>query len=148
MKKLLLFVAVCFVAFHVEAQSVKKKDIPVVVTQNLEAWYPGASKIKWSMDDGMYVASFLMNDMENEVVIAKDGQLSSAEAEITFAQLPESVQQYLSAHFPNTTFDEIEMEMDAHGLTTYSVETNQMEYTFSAEGTLLSQESDDDGDDD
>ena len=70
-----------------------------------------------------------------------------AEAEVSFAQLPEAVQAYLTTHFPGVTFDEMEMEMDAHGLTTYSVETNQMEYTFSADGTLLSKESDDDGDD-
>jgi hypothetical protein len=148
MKKLLLFVAVVFVAIQVEAQAVKKGDVPDIVVQNLESWYPGVSKVKWEMNDGMYVASFLISKMENEVVISSDGEFSSSEAEINLDQLPEAVRNYLSEHFPDMTFEEIEMEMDARGLVKYSVEAGNMEYEFSADGKLLSQESDDDDQED
>jgi hypothetical protein len=148
MKKLILLVAVVCIAFQVEAQAVKKKDVPDIVNQNLESWYPGVSKVKWEMHDGMYVASFEISSLENEVVISKEGDFSSSEAEITYAQLPEAVQAYLAEHFPDMTFEEIEMEMDAHGVVLYSVEAGHMEYEFSADGKLLSQESDDDTDDD
>ncbi len=148
MKKLILLVAVLFIAFQVEAQSVKQKDVPVAVLENLEAWYPGVSKVKWEMKDGMYEASFLMNKLKNEVVFSSTGEFSSAEAEIKITQLPEAISTYMTEHFPNQTFEDIEMEMDAHGIVTYSVEIGDTEYEFSADGQLLSQESEDDSDED
>ncbi len=148
MKKLILLFAVVFVAFQLEAQAVKQKDVPEIVIQQLESWYPGVSKVKWEMNDGMYQASFLMHNLKNEVVFSKEGAFSSAEAEMHLAELPEAVQAYLAEHFPNTTFEEIEMEMDAKGVVTYSVEAGDTEYIISADGKLLSQESDDDSDDD
>ena len=147
MKKLILLVAVVFVAFQVEAQAVKKNDVPAVVVQSLESWYPGVSKVKWEINDGMYVASFVMNTYENEVVISREGAFSSSESEMSFAELPEPIRTYLTEHFPDATFEDIEMEMDARGFVTYSVESGNTEYEFSADGKLMSQETDDDSDD-
>lgn len=148
MKKLLLLVAVVFVVFQVEAQAVKKSEVPQIVIQNLESWYPGVSKVKWEMNDGMYVASFLVNKLENEVVISSEGEFSSSETEIIYNELPESIQKYLAEHFPNMTFEEMEMEMDSRGTTTYEVEVGGTDYLFSADGKLISQESDDDDQED
>lgn len=148
MKKLILLVVATFVVFQVEAQAVKKSEVPQIVIQNLASWYPGVSKVKWEMNDGMYVASFVVNKLENEVVISSEGEFSSSETEIIYNELPEAIQKYLAEHFPNMTFEEMEMEMDSRGTKTYEVEVGGTDYLFSADGKLIAQESDDDDQED
>ena len=146
MKILYLMMAVLFLSVQAEAQSVRNKDIPDKVKQSMESMYPQASKVQWEMHDGMYEASFMVNDKKTSVVFSNQGQFSESETEIAMDQLPELAQYYVTYHLSSETIEEIEMETDAHGVVTYEVETDGGEYLFSAEGKLLSKEMED-GDD-
>ena len=146
MKILYLMMAVLFLSVQAEAQSVRNKDIPDKVKQSMESMYPQASKVQWEMHDGMYEASFMVNDKKTSVVFSDQGQFSESETEIAMDQLPELAQYYVTYHLSSETIEEIEMETDAHGVVTYEVETDGGEYLFSAEGKLLSKEMED-GDD-
>ena len=146
MKILYLVMAVLFLSVQAEAQSVRNKDIPDKVKQSMESMYPQASKVQWEMHDGMYEASFMVNDKKTSVVFSNQGQFSESETEIAMDELPELAQYYVTYHLSSETIEEIEMETDAHGVVTYEVETDGGEYLFSAEGKLLSKEMED-GDD-
>ena len=138
--------AVLFLSVQAEAQSVRNKDIPDKVKQSMESMYPQASKVQWEMHDGMYEASFMVNDKKTSVVFSDQGQFSESETEIAMDELPELAQYYVTYHLSSETIEEIEKETDAHGVVTYEVETDGGEYLFSAEGKLLSKEMED-GDD-
>ena len=146
MKILYLMMAVLFLSVQAEAQSVRNKDIPDKVKQSMESMYPQASKVQWEMHDGMYEASFMVNDKKTSVVFSDQGQFSESETEIAMDELPELAQYYVTYHLSSETIEEIEKETDAHGVVTYEVETDGGEYLFSAEGKLLSKEMED-GDD-
>ncbi len=148
MKKLILLIAIGIIAFQVEAQAVKQKNVPEVVVNKMKSLYPDASKIKWVMDDGMYIASFTANEKKTEVVLSKAGIFSSSDTEITVSQLPAEVTYYLVANFDNIQSLEVEMETDANGIVTYEIEVDGTEYIFSPDGKLLKQIDDDDDDDD
>lgn len=148
MKILYVLLAVLFLSVQAEAQSIRQKDVPDKVKQSIESRYPQASKVKWEMHDGMYEATFTVNDQKTSAVFSSEGVLSESESEITVDQLPELVKYYLTNHLSSETIEEIEMETDAHGVVTYEVETDGGEYIFSADGKLLSKEMDDDEDGD
>jgi hypothetical protein len=141
LKKLILLVAVVCIAFQVEAQSVKQKNVPDVVISTMNTLYPDVSKVKWFINDGMYVATFKQDEIKTEAVFSGNGAFSSTDTEITLSLLPAKIQSYLANEFPTMLFDKVayEMQTDARGIITYEVEVDGTEYFFSTHGNLITQ---------
>ena len=125
MNKLILISAVLICALRAEAQSIKERDVPAAVLTSFSALAPHASKVKWENEDGMYEGYFLTDKTENE---------------ISLADLPSGVQEYISKQHPGATIEEASKVTDIYGVVSYEVEVADVDFFFSNTGQFISQE--------
>jgi hypothetical protein len=140
MNKFILFVALLSATSQLEAQSIKKADVPPVVTATVNNLFPDASKIKWEMEDGMYEASFVADKKETSLFISGNGTLIMTEIEIEPSTLPGVITDFVKQHHATSSIDEASMTTDNMGEVIYEVEVGDMEYVFDITGRMLSQE--------
>ncbi|MDZ4747553.1 MAG: PepSY-like domain-containing protein, partial [Saprospiraceae bacterium] len=148
MNKLILLGAVMFCTLRIEAQSIKKRDVPPAVITGFSALYPNASKVKWENEDGMYEGSFLIAKKETSLLFSRDGILVQTENEIAIADLPSGVTEYVSKNYPSATIEEATKVTDIEGNVNYEIEAASFDILFSSTGQMLSQEKEDDEEDD
>ena len=140
MNKLILISAVLFCALRAEAQSIKQRDVPSAVMTSFSSLYPNASKVKWEKEDGMYEGSFLTDKKETSLLFSRDGILVQTENEITLADLPSGVLEYVSKEHPGATIEEASKVTDIKGVVNYEVEIADVDFHFSSTGQFISQE--------
>jgi Putative beta-lactamase-inhibitor-like, PepSY-like len=140
MNKFILLAAVLFCSLHMEAQSIKERDVPPAVMTSFSALYPNASKVKWENEDGMYEGSFLTAKKETSVLFSRDGILVQTENEITLAELPAGVVEYVSKQHPGATIEEASKVTDIKGVVNYEVEVADADFLFSSTGQFISEE--------
>ena len=140
MNKLILISAVLFCALRAEAQSIKQRDVPAAVMTSFSSLYPNASKVKWETEDGMYEGSFLTDKKETSLLFSRDGILVQTENEITLADLPSGVLEYVSKEHPGATIEEASKVTDIKGVVNYEVEIADVDFHFSSTGQFISQE--------
>ncbi|HQW02491.1 MAG TPA: PepSY-like domain-containing protein [Saprospiraceae bacterium] len=140
MNKLILISAVLFCALRAEAQSIKQRDVPAAVMTSFSSLYPNASKVKWENEDGMYEGSFLTDKKETSLLFSRDGILVQTENEITLADLPSGVLEYVSKEHPGATIEEASKVTDIKGVVNYEVEIADVDFHFSSTGQFISQE--------
>ncbi len=140
MNRLILFVAVLCATSQLEAQSIKKRDVPEVVTSKLINLYPEASKIKWEMEDGMYEGSFISDNKETSLFISGNGTLVMTEIEVEVSTLPAAIADYVRQHHATSSITEASITTDNAGDVIYEVEVDDIEYVFDSTGRMLSQE--------
>ncbi len=150
MKKQIAFAAILIIAGNTSAQ--KKMDAPEAVKAAFKMAYPGASKVEWEMEDGMYEAEWEENKIETSVLYKADGTLMQTETEINVAQLPQAIKDYVSTNLKGQKIKEAAKILDADGTITFEAEVGGVDYIFDTSGKLLKkeeeEEQDDDGDDD
>ena len=144
MNKLILISAVLFCALRAEAQSIKQRDVPSAVMTSFSSLYPNASKVKWENEDGMYEGSFLTDKKETSLLFSRDGILVQTENEITLADLPSGVLEYVSKEHPGATIEEASKVTDIKGVVNYEVEIADVDFLFSSTGQFISQEKEED----
>ena len=140
MNKLILISAVLFCTLRAEAQSIKERDVPPAVITSFSALYPNATKVKWENEDGMYEGSFLTDKKETSLLFSRDGILVQTENEITLADLPSGVLEYVSKEHPGATIEEASKVTDIKGVVNYEVEIADVDFHFSSTGQFISQE--------
>lgn len=147
MKRLIVLGVAVLLGVQLKAQSIKTSDVPTAVASSLELLYPEASKVNWEMEDGFYLASFMLKKMEAEALFSRDGSRLKSEENIDIATLPGEVKNALSYTNPSGKVEEASKLTDVYGKVTYEVEVDDMEYLFDAKGKLISKEATDDDDD-
>ena len=140
MNKFILLAAVMFCALHMEAQSIKERDVPAAVLTSFSKMQPNASKVKWENEDGMYEGSFMTNKLETSLLFSRDGILVQTENEITIAELPAGVLDYVSKQYPSTKIEEVNRVTGIKGAISYEVEVADVDLLFSNTGQFISQE--------
>ena len=144
MKKLLLiFVCLAFV-LGVSAQK-PKEEIPASAKSGFAAKYPGAQKVKWSIEKpGEFEVVFTLNKIEQSVLVDPKGNIIETEIEIKESELPQAVKATLTKDFAGFKLDEIEKSTDAKGVVSFEMEAakgkDKWELAFDANGKLLSKE--------
>lgn len=140
MNKLILISAVLICALRAEAQSIKERDVPAAVLTSFSALAPHASKVKWENEDGMYEGYFLTDKKETSLLFSRDGILVQTENEISLADLPSGVQEYISKQHPGATIEEASKVTDIYGVVSYEVEVADVDFFFSSTGQFISEE--------
>ena len=144
MKKLLT-VLVCMV-FVVGVYAQKpKEDAPAAAKSAFAAKYPGAQKVKWSVEKpGEFEVEFTLNKVESSALFDATGKFLESEAEVKEADLPPAVKATLAKDFAGYKLDEIEKATDTNGVVSYEMEAvkgkEKLELSFDANGKLLSKE--------
>lgn len=140
MNKLILISAILVCTLRAEAQSIKERDVPAPVMTSFSQMQPNASKVKWENEDGMYEGSFLTNKKETSLLFSRDGILVQTENEITLAELPAGVLDYVSKQYPSAKIEEANKVTGIKGAVSYEVEVADVDLLFSNTGQFISQE--------
>lgn len=142
MKRLmLLFVWLALVVF-VNAQK-PKDETPAAAKTAFAAKYPGAQKVKWSVEKpGEFEVEFVLNKVESSALFDGSGKFLESEVEIKAAELPQGIKATLAKDFNGFKLDEIEKSTDEKGAVTFEMEANKgkekLVLSFDTVGKLLS----------
>lgn len=145
MYKLILASVFLTIALHLEAQTLKEREVPTAVVDKVNSLYPDASKLKWESVDGTYEASFVSDNKETTLVMSNDGIVVITEKEIEIAALPGSIMQYFSTQHPTAKVTEAEIITDNFGSIKYEIEADGVDYIFDSKGNFISLEDEEEG---
>ncbi|EGV42493.1 hypothetical protein BZARG_2251 [Bizionia argentinensis JUB59] len=124
------------------AQDLKKTDVPQSFTKSLLEVYPEAKDIIWERSNEDYKVKFKNNLLEHKIYFNKQGDRVKVEAEIVKANLPKPLVEALKRDYSDYRIDSAK-SMFQNGVTTYEVEvsksgwTEEIELTYSEAGTVL-----------
>ena len=142
MKNILLVLVFSLPGICVVAQA-QQVTLPDAVKASLSALYPNAQSTEWEVEDGMYEASFMDNNVKTSVVFSRDGRVSETETEIAAELLPQAIRNYFNANFTSGKIDVAQKKISPTGKISYEVEAGKKEYLFDASGHFLMMEEDD-----
>lgn len=123
------------------------EEVPAPVLATFDARFPGATDVEWKLSDSVYEAAWPWEGHEEfEAKIAANGTLLRTEFPITFAELPDKAQAYLTSRKKYKVAD-VERVHSYVSPVAYEVELGNWlkawDCLFDAEGNLLSEERDD-----
>ena len=142
MKSLLAF-AFCIVSFATIScsQKITEKELPAPVKTTFSKAYDKPGKVKWNKEGkNEYEASFILNGKDISVVYSDDGVLQETETEISVAELPAAVTDYVTKNYKNTKIGEAAKIIKKDGSVVYEAEVNKKDLLFDVSGKLLSKE--------
>ena len=123
----IILIAALIISTSTFAQKISADKVPAAVSSALKAKFPGASKIKWEMENEKeFEAAFTLNGNEASANFDKDGNWVETETEMEFAKTPAAVQKTVNNEFAGYkiketsqietpdkgTFYEVEIEKD------------------------------------
>lgn len=138
MKKIILLMAVALTALSADAQKLKESEVPANLKELFKKNHPEAKKVKWELEkNGSYEAEYETGEKEQSVVMSKDGFILETEVEITIAELPASVKEYMSKNYTGAKIKEAAKITDAKGLVTYEAEIKDKDIIFDNNGKFI-----------
>lgn len=138
MRKSVIIVVALVLSTIAFAQKVKSTKVPEIVLKSLMSKYPNAKKVKWDKEENNYEASFEINKTENSVLFNASGKIIETEVEITTAQLPKSILNYLGKNYKDQKVKEAAKIISEKGIVTYEAEIKGKDLLFDENGKLLS----------
>ncbi|UPT71012.1 MAG: PepSY-like domain-containing protein [Flavobacterium sp. JAD_PAG50586_2] len=138
MKKSVIIVVALVLSTIAFAQKVKATKVPEIVSKSLLSKYPNAKNVKWDKEENNYEASFESNKIENSVLFNSNGKIIETEVEITAAQLPKSILNYIGKNYKDQKVKEAAKIISEKGIVTYEAEIKGKDLLFDENGKLLS----------
>ena len=120
MKILALGVALLGITSTGCSQDVSASKVPSVVSNTLQAAYPGVTTVDWDKKKNFYEAEFKQNNREVTAEIDANGKLIRQKEDITQQDLPSALQQAIPAS-EGYVVDDID-KVTLNGTTFYQVE--------------------------
>ncbi len=137
MKKLILSIAIAFIATICFAQKMQEKNVPVKVTATFQKQYPTATAVKWDKEDDKYEASFTLDNVSNSLLMDAQGSIIETEVVIELNLLPNGVLDYAKKNYANKKVKGAAKITDASGIVTYEVEIKGTDLFFDSNGKFI-----------
>lgn len=138
MRKSVIIVVALVLSTIAFAQKVKATKVPEIITKSLMSKYPNAKNVKWDKEENNYEASFESNKIENSILFNANGKIIETEVEITAAQLPKSILNYIGKNYKDQKVKEAAKIISEKGVVTYEAEIKGKDLLFDENGKLLS----------
>lgn len=138
MRKSVIIVVALMLSTIAFAQKVKATKVPEIVSKSLLSKYPNAKKVKWDKEENNYEASFESNKIENSILFNANGKIIETEVEITAAQLPKPILNYIGKNYKDHKVKEAAKIISDKGIVTYEAEIKGKDLLFDENGKLLS----------
>jgi len=138
MRKSVIIVVALVLSTIAFAQKVKATKVPEIVSKSLLLKYPNAKNVKWDKEENNYEASFESNKIENSVLFNANGKIIETEVEITTAQLPKPILNYIGKNYKDQKVKEAAKIISDKGIVTYEAEIKGKDLLFDENGKLLS----------
>jgi Putative beta-lactamase-inhibitor-like, PepSY-like len=148
MKKLTAITCALMGMFASCSNPTPRIEVPEVVLSKFKALYSTTDKVEWEKEDGKYEASFILEQKETTVVFLQDGMVEQTEKEMDLTVLPAAITDYVKQSLGGKEIKEVTQIADLFGGVTWEVEVDRVDYLFSPDGKLLSQEEPEKEDDD
>lgn len=131
----------------------QKQAAPAAVQTAFKAKFPTVQKAKWDMEDANeWEAEFKTDGKEMSANFKADGTWLETETEIKTADLPQAVKDAIAAQFAGYEMEEATTVETPGQPMAYEVELEKgkttIEAMFSADGTLISQKTESESDED
>ncbi len=125
MKKL-IYLTLASIAVSLTAYTQKKdaSKVPALVKESFTRQFPGAEP-KWEKENGKYEANFKQGNNEMSALFEATGTMTESEMEIQVAELPETVKNYIKAHYKGANIK---------GAAKITVATGKIEYEAAIKG--------------
>lgn len=136
MKKLIFLLTIAAAA-SMNAQKIKKENVPASVQQGFQKQFPTVQQIEWQKENDNYEAGFKINGTETSVVINPSGQILETEMEIGINALSAPIKSYLTKHYPNQKIKEAAKITDVKGTVTYEAEIKGKDLIFDRNGKFI-----------
>lgn len=128
---------------------IRLSDVPETVLVTIGEMYPDMSAVEWERNRGYYVAEFWYQGVERHAWFSGNGAWHMTETDLgrSLANLPEPVQNaFLATQYATWEVDDIDM-YERPDITFYLIEVEangqrDRDLYFSADGTLLKNETD------
>jgi hypothetical protein len=144
MKKTLFISSLIAVTFFISfAASAQFGGIPAAVTDTFKARYPKAEKVTWKDKITVYVASFYMDNADQEARFSHKGEWQSTEKVMKQPDLPASVKDGLDkSKYYDWKVEDVFVRYIPSGLTQYHIVVSgsglgKKNLLFSSEGRLI-----------
>ncbi|MBS1537857.1 MAG: PepSY-like domain-containing protein [Bacteroidetes bacterium] len=124
------------------ATSFAQRKAPSAVTSAFNQKFSNATNVKWDKENPHeYEASFTWNGKKYSANFSDKGEWLETESEVTFAQLPDKVQQTFTTSHKGTKVNGVAKIETSKGTTKYEVEIKisgkTVEYFYDSNGTEL-----------
>lgn len=121
-KKTFLIIGFLFAGlFTLQAQEIKKADVPEAVKAAFAKDYKGATDIEWKKDNENFRVSFDMGRVDHKATYNATGATLSFQKEIASSALPAIIAKNIKTKYPNSKIDDVEWKNTA-GKITYKVD--------------------------
>ena len=138
LKKLILILAIAGFVTQAQAQKLKEKYVPEVVTSAFYQTHPALKDVDWMKDGLNYQASYDLNKMDMSATYSVTGMLIKSEMEIVTAALPPPVMEYVKKNYQEDELKKASKLTNIDGIITYTAEVKDMSLTFDSTGNFLS----------
>ncbi len=88
---------------------ISASEVPQAVMTAFTSRYAAAKFVKWERDRGYYKADFFVEQNEVDAWFQPDGTWHRSETDLLPTQLPEAVQSYLAANYPDRYIDDCDL---------------------------------------
>src|SRR3569833_2370928 len=135
---LLFFTLAATVAYTVNAQDLKSKDIPAVVKEALAKKYPKATKASWEKEKGNYEANLGGKSGEDtSVMFTPKGVFVEEVDAIPVSQLPANIAEYVKTNYNGAKIREAGKVTDAAGKKMFEAEIKGKDLLFDETGKFI-----------
>ncbi|MBK8491029.1 MAG: PepSY-like domain-containing protein [Saprospirales bacterium] len=121
--------------------------VPVGVKKAFQDQYPKAEEVYWVKGKNDYRASFFVEGLSHEIRYSSSGQWICASTYLDLADLPKSIQDFLTHRFPEWEIPSVlqKIERPDHSfiyLVNFDMPEGMLELTFNNKGTITSEKMD------
>jgi uncharacterized protein YicC (UPF0701 family) len=134
MKKTILMGIMTFAALTSQSQIT---SIPGVVKAKVTSTYPKATAVKFEKEGKDFEAGFKNEGKDMSILMDAQGNILETETDITVAELPKGVQEYLAKNMKGKKIKEAATIIDAKGMKKFEAEIGGRDFLFDEKGNLL-----------
>ena len=133
---------------QVNAQTVKREEVPALVRESFKSLFPAVQNETWEKEGGHYEADFSMDKTATSAIFDGNGKFIQTEHSMSVNELPAGITDHISKNMVAKKASEATKITSVLGKTTYEVELDGVDYVFEPDGRLIKKEMDDSMDDD
>jgi hypothetical protein len=134
--------AMSFITAGVLSISAQKINTDKVSSESRQAFikaHPGKTG-KWEMEKGNYEVNFKENGKTRTCVLDNKGTILETKTDIKDSELPQSVREYVKAHYKLAAIKEAARIIKQDGTVNYEAEVNRKEVVFNSNGKFINEE--------
>ena len=117
-------------------QKMDAAKVPAPVKESFSRQFPGVVP-KWEKEDGKYEAGFKQDGHEMSSLFEANGTITESEMEITVAELPAMVREYIKTHYNNTAIKEAAKITSVSGTMEYEAAIKGKDIIFDSNGNFI-----------